>query len=397
MTNCFNDIFTFIRDTKDYHCHAQEERFMGKAVYLHIGMPKTGTSSLQLFCEKNREILKEKGYCYPNIPLRYLDASRTRNAHFLVGNIFRKSGEPDTEATNRQREQGYRYIKEQFEQYDYIVLSDEGIWKCLKTSPRNIIGEVNDFCRAYSYQLKVIVYLRRQDDFLESYWKQKVRRRGATRTWKSFLKNTPSYVILDYYEHLKKISDVVGIENVIVRCYEKERFSGGSIYSDFLDVIGLELDEKFVPLEKPVNLSLSNNYAEIKRIMNKLLSDNWEVRHKENEWLEQVAAACSRQQTDSAKTSMFSQAERKKFMKKYEKSNQKVAQEFLGEQELFREDVEDLPKWVKENQRQYEDSLLFFGMALLRQEKEIEQIKNMIREERGGVLRKAKQFIKYHA
>ena len=34
-------------------------------IYLHIGMPKTGTTSLQKFLFDNREKLLEKGYLYP--------------------------------------------------------------------------------------------------------------------------------------------------------------------------------------------------------------------------------------------------------------------------------------------------------------------------------------------
>ncbi|HHY1340405.1 TPA: hypothetical protein ACV09T_001846, partial [Campylobacter jejuni] len=34
--------------------------------YIHIGTPKTGTTSIQKFLTLNREILKQNGYYYPN-------------------------------------------------------------------------------------------------------------------------------------------------------------------------------------------------------------------------------------------------------------------------------------------------------------------------------------------
>ena len=56
-----------------------------KTLYLHIGMPKTGTTSIQTFCELNRELLKEMGYWYPESIHKYKNVSIRRNGHFLVG------------------------------------------------------------------------------------------------------------------------------------------------------------------------------------------------------------------------------------------------------------------------------------------------------------------------
>ena len=36
-----------------------------KTIYLHIGVSKTGTTSIQRFLYKNRELLKDKGILYP--------------------------------------------------------------------------------------------------------------------------------------------------------------------------------------------------------------------------------------------------------------------------------------------------------------------------------------------
>ena len=36
-----------------------------KTLYLHIGTPKTATSSIQKFLAQNREVLESKGYVFP--------------------------------------------------------------------------------------------------------------------------------------------------------------------------------------------------------------------------------------------------------------------------------------------------------------------------------------------
>ena len=42
-----------------------------KTLYLHIGTPKTATTSLQHFCEENETIFKENNYCYPLFPRKF--------------------------------------------------------------------------------------------------------------------------------------------------------------------------------------------------------------------------------------------------------------------------------------------------------------------------------------
>ena len=66
-----------------------------KILYLHIGMPKTGTSSLQLFLMQNPEALAQNNCSYPMMPGRYPMVSPNRNAHFLVGKIMNADGSAD--------------------------------------------------------------------------------------------------------------------------------------------------------------------------------------------------------------------------------------------------------------------------------------------------------------
>lgn len=356
-----------------------------KRIYLHIGMPKTGTSSLQFFCQENQDILGEKGYFYPVMPFRYRQMSQVRNAHFLVGSVYTESGEVDEAKTGEYRDQAFDLLEGYLNKYSNIILSDEAIWNCLTERNRDALDIIKQFCDKQSVELKVIVYLRRQDSFLESYWKQKIRRRGATWKWRGVMRHTPSYIALDYYPHLCNIAETVGKENLIVRRYQKGKFLGtdGTIFSDFLNAVGLELTEEYKPLEKQANVSLNNNFAEIKRIMNYLLSEDQAARDREQIWLERIALECSRYEKEQYESSMFSEKEQQKFMEQYKASNAKVAQEFMGEEELFLGGAPSLPKWTRDNAQQYEDTLLFLGKALLEQKQEIGELKRELRSLRN--------------
>ncbi len=350
-----------------------------RTIHLHIGMPKTGTSSLQFFCRDNQSVLEQHGYCYPIMPVRYRLISQVRNAHFLIGYFSDEAGEVDSEKTLEERERAFSYIKGLFETYPNIILSDEGIWNSLSEKKKDALLDVKSFCDSIQADLKVIVYLRSQDDFLESYWKQKILRRGAVWSWKNVMCCPPDYIALDYYPRLCDIAGVVGQENLMVRRYERGAFLGGSIFSDFLGVVGLELTEEYIPLKEQKNISLSNNYAEIKRILNRLVSEEPRVRERELAWLERLVQESSDAEGKQYESSMFSEAERKKFMERYQESNARVARDFMGEKELFRQQASSFPKWKQDNPRQYEDTLLLLGKGLFGQRREIEELKRELR------------------
>ena len=48
---------------------------MHKKLFLHIGTPKTGKTSLQYFCENNRKTLMDKGILYPENPNGYVNTN----------------------------------------------------------------------------------------------------------------------------------------------------------------------------------------------------------------------------------------------------------------------------------------------------------------------------------
>lgn len=348
-----------------------------KCIFLHIGMPKTGSSSLQLFLRENKEILEKKGYTYPVMPFCYPGISDMRNGHFLFGEVYHAEGEVNREKTGELRDDAFRIVREELERGFQVILSDEGIWNSVNPSEDEILSPLVQFCEKNKCGLRVIVYLRRQDSFLESYWKQRIRRRGATWKWERVRKNPPSYLVMDYYRHLRGIADIVGKENMEVRRYGAEYFEGGghTIFSDFLGAVGLTLTEEYQQLPKQVNVSLHNNYAEIKRILNFWLPEDEGERESQDQWVKRLAVECSEMQKKQYNSSLFSEEERHAFLNGYRESNNQIAREFLGQEELFTEETDDLPKWKVSNPQQYEDTVFFLGKALIEQHREVELLK----------------------
>lgn len=343
-----------------------------KILYLHIGMPKTGTSSLQLFLMQNQEALARHGFAYPMMPGRYSLVCPNRNAHFLVGKVKDASGCEDPVRTAEIQKQSLELLEDTFRHHDKVILSEEAIWNTYKPNKTQCIRMIRSFCKERNIALKLIVYLRRQDYYLESYWKQKILKCGARWSWKRMITKTPKYIVLNYYKHLEQLVEEVGRENIMVQLYYENNFD---LCSDFLRVLAIQRTDLFKPLEEKINPSMNNNYAEIKRIMNGLLSEDFGQWIKEQKWLKKVVMDCVTEEKKQYKSSMFSTEERRKFLDGFEESNRKIAQEYMGRDRLFddaKEQEKTLPTWTPDNQLQYENTVAFLGKALLELKKEQE-------------------------
>ena len=69
--------------------------------------------------------------------------------------------------------------------------------------------------------------------------------------------------MLNYYTILESAAACLGRENIIVRIYDCTRFTGGDVLPDFLEAIGLNMDDDFVLPRTDYNLSLKENFLEI--------------------------------------------------------------------------------------------------------------------------------------
>ena len=78
-----------------------------RTLYVHIGTPKTATTSIQMFCVENQEILNEQGYSYPLLDFVYPHVAHRRNGHFLVGWVYKPGGQEDVEKEQELWEKGF--------------------------------------------------------------------------------------------------------------------------------------------------------------------------------------------------------------------------------------------------------------------------------------------------
>lgn len=335
-----------------------------KKLYLHIGMPKTGTSALQSFFTKNRERLCEDGIWYPEFNARFKVEEKQKGFSGNAGFLLECSVSPE-EMSQGQR-QTFEDICNRLQNSDKdILLSDEGLFW------RNAIVYKNLVDRGFD--VKVIVCLRRQDLWGESYWNHGVKTGSETRSCFDFIQERE----LDYYKWVKRIAAVVGKDNVIVSVYESGGGRSEDIFTTFLGILGIHSVENYQKDVYQVNPSLSANFTEIKRNFNNIPNSNIFMASVSEILEEGKRYALTNEKTIHA-PSFLSREERVAIIEKYHESNTMLAKEFLGREFLFDETVDDSGECGIDHETIYQDIIKFFGMLLVRQYEENEKIKNAL-------------------
>lgn len=383
-----------------------------KTLYLHIGTPKTGTTSIQKFLQINNRILEQHGYCFPQQLPRYPGIGINRNAHFMITNQYLEDGKRDKKREHQILQEGIAQIADIFRLFDNVVLSDETLWKATSSTHKKVFPYLIEESQNIGFRIKIIVYLRRQDEFLISLWNQSIKRNAPTSIGTTFTieerisrELTKSNYLVDYAAKLDSLQKLFGKENLIVRRFSKDDWINGSIIDDFMHCIGLDRTDEFLPLTEQTNPGLQGNTTEIKRIINHETNFSPEESLYLGNFLRELAPESGRRYP----CAMLSQEEIRELLHKFEKGNERVATEYIQDgKPLFSDEIKDLPKWQADNPYMMEDVIRFFSAvsidlrrenAALRKEtevlrKELSQLQTTVKNEQQN-LRTFKYKVKH--
>ncbi|MGB0100583.1 MAG: hypothetical protein WBP61_09900 [Nocardioides sp.] len=236
---------------------------------IHAGMGKTGTSSIQAFCREHREQLRGAGLLYPRSP----GIAR----HGRLG-MFLKSDEELAIAPNWQRLQASdpttdparfrqtfrRRLRTEIDEagLDRVLLSDEEIFGMSDEGLQRLAR----FGRRISSRLRMVIYLRRQDDHLVSRYQQGVKIGWIARLDEWALEDMTH--LYDYATRLRRHEELVAPDEIVVRRYERDGFVRGSLHDDFLDAVGVSVDPEDRTPVPDRNLSLDAESVEFLRLLN---------------------------------------------------------------------------------------------------------------------------------
>ncbi len=263
---------------------------------LHIGTHKTGTSSLQTLLTQQAHALREQG-------VRYLEAAReNRIAHHPLAWSIRGRRSTPLTVWHEVREELARATE------PVKLLSTEGFWF---EEPEEIKQQLG-----YSGPVKIVAYLRRQDKYLQSLYKQTVS--GGRKTdFETWLKDMPHRG--NYLAIITRWAAAFGDSAITIRPYER----GGQtidVVEDFLRILNLDPAPFLVDRKHPQNPSPRRELLHFLRAFNQL---NLKMDHEKFFY-----AVLQRNKAYIRSTDLLTPERCASLMEDYAESNAKLAARF---------------------------------------------------------------------
>lgn len=373
---------------------------MNNTLLIHIGMPKTGTTALQNFLLINSKRLEKYGWCYPIISdghtgnlgeLELAGIKRCGNGCWLYeGWILNK--------IKSEWDKGMGMVLKHLNNKN-VIISEETIYE------HGMEKFITDTKEKYD-NIKVVIYLRRQDRAVESRYNQHIKSLGLCTTFEKFIDlNDIPKNYLQYLLKLDSISKIIGRENLIVRVYEKQQLIGNDIITDFMSVLGIPSGQDDWQRSEHANFSIGGNYLEISRWINSiknvdgiLESKNgkwsWSDWYVQNDFRDTCMKLSHSFNPEKGEHGFFSSDKRKEFLQKFTLDNEQIARKYLNREDgvLFYDNRMDYPVFRMSQSSSFEADIIRVFTAMMyvqdqRTRKLIEKKRNEF-EERLCILEK---------
>lgn len=363
-----------------------------KTLYLHIGMKKTGSTAIQHFLLENNEFLNKNGYIFPQMTDQFnhsFHVANWRNAIFLDVDENQEIKEKDGQ---KAIDECFEIVENAFKEFNNVVLSDELLFERIGIVYQERIEKLLDCAEKNKFNIQVIIYLRKQSEYMCSRWKQHIKENSLDITFDEYVKNMDDYSEYNYKERLDCIAKIFGKKNIIVRRYERDELKNGSSIIDFLETIGIKSVNEIQQKEdiKINNYSLTNNLAYIKHYLNGYMGEA--SRWKTVVTRRSFEKALETETIYSDETSMMSSDTEDDIMERFSKINDAIAREFIGDgRSLFNKRNGEKEKWEFNNESMLEDltksTMAMFSQIVNELEKQRIAIRNIKEKNRDLVLK----------
>ncbi len=193
---------------------------MKKNVFLHIGMGKAGSTTIQTFLLDNRDILAERGFflpATPGLPHHFRIAAYAT----VGGNGYRLLHRVEVFNETQADEFGDKFFRDFNKEIantalPNVILSSEFCFSLQK----NEIQKIASLLEPFAGNVKIIVYVRRQDDWWVSRYCQMIKMGKTTKRYEP--PNAKDAMrVLNYYQIISRWKDVFGANNIIVRPFKR--------------------------------------------------------------------------------------------------------------------------------------------------------------------------------
>lgn len=346
-------------------------------IFLHIGMPKTGTSALQKFLAANRRLLEKKGFVFPDFGYVYPDIGKNRNGYF----VSRITDMSFRETYKKEWDDSLMQLGMLAEGNKQIILSDESIWSVQRRP--DFWESIRELFLSLGLDVHLIVYLRRQDEIIESYWNQRIKgHTHLTLTFDEFMEHEFHHMPVRYKKLLGQIEQKLCPAELTVHAYERCQLLDGNIINDFCNIIGFLPDEPCQYPKNAVNPSFDLDSLDVKRLINQNRF------HSEINAMFCEAIANTRHEDGQIhiEKSPFSYEERVSFMSLFQEGNKYVAEKYLHHHDgrLFYEPLKKTEKWEPDALSQYRAAVRILSGADILLCRKVEELEKRVAELEQG-------------
>jgi len=278
-------------------------------LYIHIGMGKTGTSSIQNFLAGNHKVLWNLCSClYPNMVMSdFLNGSFINHQKLFLADDIKSRKEKILTAVDFCRKHSR----------NKIIFSAEALFE--DNDGPALAKELSEIP---GVNLKIIVYIRRQDQWLESAWKEWGYKSNKYRDISHYIQQRDC----NWLKALRRWEGAVGRARIIVRCYEKAQMPDGLI-PDFFQTVGIDYNANKWRPQKDLFKGFKGDVMEVIFLNKRFCTGDSDTRLQgffERNLDESF-------QKESFKSySFLSPTEKISVLTRYESANQTIAREFLG-------------------------------------------------------------------
>ncbi|WP_226688582.1 hypothetical protein [Ruegeria arenilitoris] len=224
-------------------------------LWLHIGMPKTGTTALQAYVRQNKAPLADVGLHYLEAGRRRLEGSgRLAISHNIIA--FRIN------QTNESMDPFRALMATEYEAHSdqTCLVSSEMFYSCDLNKLAQVFAEIP------SRDLRITYYCRRYSDFFEADYKQRAKngRMGTSaseyvRDRLAKIKNDPD--TFTFSAKLDQIRQAFPGVTIVPMMYDRAQMIQGHIVDDFMSRIGVPLPDG-TAAKRPANQSQSRVASE---------------------------------------------------------------------------------------------------------------------------------------
>ena len=314
---------------------------MNSGLIIHIGMHKAGSSSIQKFLAGNQSVLQKHGYKYADYNDSFSSDMMQESGKFINGMMYTfLHGKIRKEDSFEQKkwEDFLRRVEDDLSKSS-VILSDEAIFE--DAVGKEYVAYLKN--RFGEYDIKCVVYLRRQDMHMESHRAQKIKdvkdidkRSDSQKVRIMSIEDYYCYCLdhkiafYEYYTHLRGFEEIVGRKNMAVFTFEDACEYG--LCRHFAEHV-IKICYGEFRENKRVNVSLSPMDTEVKRKLNYAFYGYPDAieNYVNRLYGEMRLTYCN------GKTFQLSPEDRRRILDYYKEENKAVAKHYLNRTNLFSE------------------------------------------------------------